>query len=161
MEARQKIAASKIASLLEKKNSFLKEFLRLTARQKQALAEKDMDRFNELMEAKQSIIEQVDILDVKLVLHKNKSRETVHNEAGSSSGKPPMENPDRITELEQSVRQLLQQIKTLDLEVNDLMKQSLSETIKSINELQTARRTEAAYRSNTRPAHSFFINKKK
>ena len=97
MEARQKIAASKIASLLEKKNSFLKEFLRLTARQKQALAEKDMDRFNELMEAKQSIIEQVDILDEKLVLHKNKSRETAHNEAGSSSGKPPMENPDRIT----------------------------------------------------------------
>jgi len=42
-----------------------------------------------------------------------------------------------------------------------LMQQNLNDTIKSINELQVAKRTETAYRNNARVANSYFINKQR
>ncbi len=126
--------------IMEKKNSLLKEFLRLTALQKQALTGKNMERFTELLDAKQAVIAQVDLLDD-------------HITAAGNAVVP--------TGLELVARQYLQQIRVLDTEINELMKQNLSDTIKSINELQTARRTETAYRNNAGTAHSYFVNKQR
>lgn len=48
----------------DKRNSLLKELLRLTVLQKQALKEKNMERLCELLDDKQAVIEQVDLLGV-------------------------------------------------------------------------------------------------
>ncbi|HBX23711.1 MAG TPA: hypothetical protein DEF34_08815 [Desulfotomaculum sp.] len=135
------------AELIEKKNAYLKEFLRLTVLQKEALAASNMERFNELMDAKQAVIEQVDLLDMELILQKNNS----HFAPGAN----------QKAELELDTQKYLQQIRVLDIEVNELMQQNLSDTIKSINELQVAKRTETAYRNNARVAHSYFVNKQR
>lgn len=156
MDARHKTALDGIISLLKKKNSFLEEFLRLTAGQKQALAEKDMDRFNKLLEAKQAVIEQVDMLDLQLDYRK--SQASINGRPG---GKTPSPGTVQVLELERDIGRTLQQIKLLDREVHELMKKNLAETVKHINELQVARRTETAYRENARPAQSFFVNKKR
>jgi len=123
-----------------KKNSLLKEFLRLTVLQKQALMEKDMERLSELLDAKQAIIEQVDLLD---------RQNTGTDSAVVSTG------------MELAAKQYLQQIRALDVEINDLMKQNLNDTLKSINVLQAARRTETAYRNNPGAANSYFVNKQR
>ena len=150
---------SKFTELLEKKNGYLKEFLRLTVLQKQALSEINMDRFNELLAAKQAVIEQVDLLDVELILYRTGG----HNPGGDKAN-PTMNlvpGANKKAELELVTKQYLQQIRVLDIEINELMKHNLNETIKSVNGLQVARRTETAYRNNARAAHSYFINKQR
>ena len=149
----------KFTLLLKKKNSFLKEFLRLTVLQKQALAEKNMERFNELMDAKQAVIEQVDLLDVELILYKTGGHSTGDGRVVPAADSVPGVN--KAAEPELDTKQYLQQIQVLDIEINQLIQQNLSETIKSINELQVAKRTETAYRNNARAAHSYFINKQR
>lgn len=133
---------------MDKKNAYLKEFLRLTVLQKEALAENNMDRFNELLDAKQAVIEQVDLLDMEVILHKTGG----HNHGDEKNKK---------AELELTTKKYLQQIQVLDKEINKLMQQNLNDTIKSINELQVAKRTETAYRNNARVANSYFINKQR
>jgi Na+/phosphate symporter len=144
---------------LQKKLALLQEFFHLTVLQQQALDGGDMQKFNELIEARRKIIDIVDGLDTEIAFREQAYR----------AGARQADFHDATTEklirdvqrVKQNIQECLQQIQKTDRQVMQELEKKHHALVKAMGKMRTARQADALYRKKAQQVRAYFIDKKK
>ncbi|SFQ96988.1 hypothetical protein [Desulfoscipio geothermicus] len=149
----------KTRAALQKKLALLQEFCLMTTLQQQALAGDDMQKFNELIEARQKIIDIVDGLDKEIIIREQaylaNARQAVFHNAAAEKLVRDMQR------LKQNIQDCLLQVQEINRQVMQELEEKHHALVKSMGKLRTARQADNLYRKKARQMRAYFIDKKK
>lgn len=151
----------KIKERSYQKLTYFKEFYELTKQLQIVIENNDVNNINNLLEARQNLIKLIDQINSKDANIRATKDKRPDAETQTLINMPATDIPGELVELENEIRLYIENICAIDKSIKNILEESFRNTIKSINQLQTAWHTEATYRKKARQVQGFFVNKKR
>jgi len=158
----------KLIEILQKKREYMCQLKSLALKQKQVLEGQDLEALSEILDARDKVIAEVDLLDAQAGElkklpgsysdggpFKNKCRA-----AGSGQGRS-QDCSSEIEGLEKEIRALAREIYYLDLDSIKLAQKHKKELQKKLKSLSLYRRSKDLYKGRGKKLSGIFLNKQR
>jgi hypothetical protein len=141
-----------VQDMLGQKLELMRRFCSLTELLLKALDSEDMQKFNELLEARQEIINQVNKLD----------EVNAGNPAAGADANPVNSNqPGEMQQIRRKIQECLLRAREMDGQMQTFIEQRFRNMAKNMGNVRVARRAETMYRKKATSQHGYFVDKKK
>ncbi|TYO95492.1 flagellar export chaperone FlgN [Desulfallas thermosapovorans] len=142
-----------IAGMLDQKLELLGQFCALTESMLNALGDEDMQRFNDLLECRQDVIDRVNDLDVRL------AKCGIPFSPGDI--RPEGVQPGARQQITGEINACLTKAREMDRQIHTIIQQRYRDLTKNASAVRVARQAENIYRKKTASRYGYFIDKKK
>lgn len=148
------INTNTVEKILSQKLKLMQQFCELTELLQHALRDEDMQKINDLLDARQRVINHIDELDGQLADYR----------PALACACPNPVNGNRIGDMrqvEEKIQECLMRARELDREIQETIKQKYQGMVKNIGTVRVARRAETMYRKKAASRYGYFVDKKK
>ncbi|MBF7081969.1 flagellar export chaperone FlgN [Desulfallas sp. Bu1-1] len=147
-----------VRDILRQKLELMQEFACLAELLQSALKSREMDKFQEVIERRQRIIEKVNGLDRKL---SHTEKINPGNLFTLSDDAVPGDITGEIRELIGELRQCLVRVREIDQKTKADLERDYHDLVRNLDALRTAKQARNMYRKKARQVEGYFVDKKR
>jgi flagellar biosynthesis/type III secretory pathway chaperone len=147
-----------VRDILRQKLELMQEFACLAELLQSVLKSRDMDRFDEIVEQRQQVIETINDLDRKLPHTEKINPGNLFTLSGDAV---PGDITGEIRELIGELRQCLVRVREIDQKTKAGLERNYYDLARNLDALRTAKQAGNMYRKKARQVEGYFVDKKR
>lgn len=147
--------------LSDAKLHLMTNLMEATKRQQEALEEENLEALSQAIEAKNKIIEKIDVLDKEFAEKYRDLKEALGIEDLTQVEKEPVEGFKDLKEKIQEIMAKVNSVNQLDQENLEKMKKDMEKVQAKLKNARTGKKALGSYNSKYQQGESIFIDKKK